>query len=80
MSQLPIAHIEFRGDVPAIYHNMPCPICYHKHAVYQTNNGIFLPCWRCQEKGFKLIKTKSKFILKILHWLGVIKLPQKGSV
>jgi hypothetical protein len=38
----------------AATHNMPCSVCKVKHAVF--SNGMFEPCWSCQEEGWTTIK------------------------
>lgn len=44
-----IARITIVFDGPTARHNMPCPICQSRKAVYNLNDGIFKPCWKCQE-------------------------------
>lgn len=39
--------IEFHG--PAATHDMPCACCHSRPAVYNLNDGVFKPCWICQE-------------------------------
>jgi len=36
-------------------HNMPCSVCKIEHAVFC--NGMFEPCWKCQEEGWVTIKN-----------------------
>lgn len=31
-------------------HKMPCAICIDNKAVFTMPEGIFLPCWKCQER------------------------------
>lgn len=71
MGLKPLAVIEIDSDGLVVHHNMPCAVCGKKHAVYQTNYGIFLPCWKCQKKGYKLIITKHKKIMGFFEWFGL---------
>jgi len=32
-----------------VMHDQACAICHSRKAVYQCNEGIFKPCWICQE-------------------------------
>lgn len=43
----------FAGS-PVADHDMPCAVCRENHAVLNLNEGIFLPCWQCRAKGFRL--------------------------
>jgi len=49
--------IENHGIVS--FHDYACPVCHEKHAVLDMSTYIFQPCWKCQERGFK-IKKKIK--------------------
>lgn len=73
MSLKPLAVIEIDGDGLVVHHNMPCAVCGKKHAVYVSNNGIFLPCWGCQRKGYKLIRTDHKKIMGFFEWFDLFK-------
>lgn len=57
-----LAKIEWNdfGGAPICEHNMPCAVCWTKPAVYLMNDSHFEPCWKCQEKGWKLIQVKKK--------------------
>lgn len=57
---LEIAKIEIRDHGIIVEHNMPCAVCQTKKAVYLINNQTFMPCWECQDKGYRTIKL-SKF-------------------
>ncbi len=53
------------GGAPFAEHDVICPICIEQSAVYLLNDGIFLPCWKCQHDGWithRLPKWLSKVI------------------
>ena len=54
-----------------VHHNMPCAVCGKNHAVYHVNYGIFTPCWECQRKGYKLIRTDHPRIMGFFEWFGL---------
>lgn len=39
--------IEVHG--PVAFHDYACTICQVRHAVIDLREGIFKPCWKCQE-------------------------------
>jgi len=39
--------IEFHG--PTATHDMACAVCQSRPAVYSIPEGVFKPCWICQE-------------------------------
>ncbi len=41
-------------------HDYSCPVCRIEHACLELSCGLMQPCWGCQEKGYKLIKTVAK--------------------
>jgi hypothetical protein len=58
--------IEFHG--PAATHDQGCAVCYTNHAVYSFGEGVFLPCWHCQENGWRLSKPWGwRWLLRLLH-------------
>lgn len=61
--------IEFHG--PAAVHDMACAVCRENKAIYQCNEGVFLPCWGCQSNGFQLLYAPILF--KIIRLLGSYK-------
>ena len=50
--------VEFNG--PAAEHNMPCAVHGDEHAVLQANTGVFLPSWKAQKEGWRLVKIPPK--------------------
>lgn len=32
-----------------VTHDMPCPVCISAHAVFDCNEQVFKPCWKCRE-------------------------------
>lgn len=44
-----LAPVRLCIDGPVAHHNMPCAICHSRKAVYNLNEGIFKPCWKCQQ-------------------------------
>ena len=53
-------HIECKS-VYDVKHNFPCPVCIRENAVYQTNTGVFVPCRKCQSKGWFVARVTSRF-------------------
>jgi hypothetical protein len=51
-------------------HNMACAVCHENHAVLNMHNGVFLPCWSCQKKGYQLIYSPRLF--KFLKFIGAL--------
>jgi len=51
--ELEMLQVEVHTD-PWMGHNMPCPVCTRRKAVHYLNEGIFIPCWKCQEDGWSL--------------------------
>ncbi|RLG45558.1 MAG: hypothetical protein DRN81_01180 [Thermoproteota archaeon] len=72
MIGMELAEIKVLTDGLVVLHNMPCAVCGDKYAVYQSNYGIFLPCWKCQEKGYMLINTKKNWFFKLLRFFNII--------
>lgn len=35
-------------------HDYSCPVCREDHAI--LSRGIMQPCWKCQEKGYTIVK------------------------
>lgn len=58
------------GGAPFADHNMPCFICGIEPAVYNLNTGIFEPCWKCQGKGWRIVRRSTSFRdwLKKIFW------------
>jgi len=61
-------------DTDGLYteHNYPCPVCQTQHAVLDTTEGVFKPCWDCQRKGFVTLEINpksrwQKFLLSLLQ-------------
>lgn len=48
-------------------HNMRCAICRARHAVFASPEMIFLPCWECQKKGWRLFQVRS-LLDKLYDW------------
>lgn len=44
-----LAAIRLCVEGPIAHHNMPCAVCHTRKSVYSINEGIFKPCWKCQE-------------------------------
>ncbi|WP_129141520.1 hypothetical protein [Modicisalibacter coralii] len=41
-------------------HDYACPVCRSESAVLSLHNGLFQPCWECQDKGYRLIKKDQR--------------------
>ena len=59
-----LAKIEVDTDVMITKHNFPCPICLHRHAILNLENGIFSPCWNCQRKGWNIKKKEPSYLFQ----------------
>ena len=57
---LKVPDLKFRDYGLAVEHNMRCPVCCvdDAKAVYQMNDGVFLPCWKCQARGWRTVQVK----------------------
>ena len=55
--------IVFEG--PAAFHDMACACCHTRPAVFHCNDGVFGPCWKCQET-WKL--TRKTWIDRLIEW------------
>lgn len=54
---------------PWAHHNMPCAIYNDEHAVLDLNGNVFMPSWKAQKEGWKLIKINNwrhKLLWKLL--------------
>ena len=49
--------IQYVAGGLAAEHDMPCAVCHERPAVLYINEAILEPCWKCQEKGWTLIKV-----------------------
>lgn len=55
-------------NMPAVTHNMPCPILGNNYsAVYHCNKGVFEPSWEAQGMGWTTIRLP-KYIKKLLKY------------
>lgn len=53
--KLPI--IETDGG-PWAMHDMACAVCHVNYAILNLNTGVFGPCWKCQDDGWKPPKKR----------------------
>ena len=56
-----------------IDHNVYCPVCHNKAAVWNLGgpkHGILDPCWDCQKKGYITLKLGgfAKWVLNLLNY------------
>ena len=58
--KLPNIYVGIHDSGMISTHNMPCCICKTNHAVFIMSEGTFEPCWKCQEMGYKIVKSKPK--------------------
>ena len=49
------------GGAPFAEHDQACAVCGVEKAVLELHTGHFLPCWVCQQDGWKLTKKKGIF-------------------
>jgi hypothetical protein len=65
----PLAQIKFEDHGIFVRHNMPCGVCCKEAAVYDMGNGTFLPCWKCQKKGWALAPPKPDgWLTRFIRW------------
>lgn len=68
--RMSLAEIKIETDGgPWVTHNAPCSVFGDEHAVLDLNNGIFLPSWKAQGEGWRLVKADTRFRRWILHTL-----------
>ena len=53
------AEFIFCHEHMGINHNYLCAVCREGSAVLDCSVGILNPCWKCQEKGYVLVRKKS---------------------
>lgn len=46
--------IQFDDHGLCVDHDMPCPVCWKKKAMYQMNTAVFMPCNECQKRGWEI--------------------------
>ena len=56
-----IAEIKCEVHGPFAEHNFPCPVCHTNPAVLEMTEGVFWPCWSCQEQGWKVTKSRKRW-------------------
>lgn len=47
-------------------HDMACAVCHQFPAVINCQTGVFSPCWKCQGKGWHIMKLP-KFIKRFIE-------------
>lgn len=52
--KLPVHRPVVEDHLLFAFHDHACPVCWQEHAVLVMQDGIFQPCWKCQEKGWEL--------------------------
>ena len=55
---------------PWATHDMACAVCHKYKAVIDVGTGVFSPCWKCQEDGWRLDKSHGNR-LRFLRKKGV---------
>jgi hypothetical protein len=50
-----------------VFHDMRCCVAPGEPAVYRTNDGVFLPSWKAQGEGWKLVRARNWFQRWILR-------------
>lgn len=53
-------------------HDMICGVCRNHKAVFTMPEAVFLPCWQCQERGWFIGHTRSKWFHWLLEKLGFV--------
>ena len=65
-----VAQFDFKCDGLVAQHNFPCPVCTKAPAVYNVNEGVFQPCWGCQETGWKTEHTNPNKYRWVFDWIS----------
>ena len=63
---LPMHVPRVRIDGPVAFHDAACAVCQTNKAVYNLNEGVLGPCWRCQDAGWSLRSPEQE-----AHWWTV---------
>ena len=42
---------------PWAEHDQACAVCWERPAVLELGEGLFQPCWACQEEGWRLRRS-----------------------
>jgi len=50
----------------AATHDYSCTACRERKAVLDMQTGIMQPCWRCQEEGYKVLKVRRNWLLRLV--------------
>lgn len=61
--------IEFVPVGMNMLHNLPCPIYYDKHAVFDVNHQCFTPCWFARNEGWMFVRATG-WKQRIIKWLA----------
>lgn len=46
--------------------DVACAVCHLEPAVMDCQTGVFSPCWKCQEKGWHILKLP-KFVKRFIE-------------
>jgi len=58
LTSLPEVKVFFHDSGMVACHNMPCPVCKNKHAVFVTTSGFFDVCHDCRKSGWYVGKRE----------------------
>ncbi len=50
----------------ALTHDYSCTVCRERKAVLNMSTGIMQPCWECREKGYKVLKVRRNWLLRLV--------------
>lgn len=53
-----LADVRVENHLMFAEHNMPCPICLKKPAVFDCQREFFSPCWDCQKDGWRTMRKR----------------------
>ena len=62
LTEIPLAEVVVRSDGgPWAVHNQPCAVCGERTAILDLNQGVMLPCGRCQALGWDLKRSRPRW-------------------
>lgn len=54
------------GPLGLATHDVACFVCFDGSATY--SDGMFHPCRKCQEKGYKIVKQEKSLLKSLFRW------------
>jgi hypothetical protein len=72
----PLTHTLWVGDMGLCKHNIPCQVCFERHAIVGSGTwpkNSIQPCWECQATGWEIRKLSwlDKAVQAVRAFFGV---------